>query len=67
MKKLALSTLSLALLGAAGAAQAQSSVTLYGVIDTSITYVHAMFTVTQVKATIRGRWVAATCKAAVSA
>lgn len=40
MKKLALSTLSLALLGAAGAAQAQSSVTLYGVIDTSITYVH---------------------------
>lgn len=40
MKKIALSTLSLALLGAAGAAQAQSSVTLYGVIDTSITYVH---------------------------
>ncbi|KAB0651508.1 porin [Burkholderia diffusa] len=40
MKKLALSTLSLALLGAAGAAHAQSSVTLYGVIDTSITYVH---------------------------
>ncbi|WP_323119770.1 porin [Burkholderia alba] len=40
MKKLALSTLSLALLGAAGAAQAQSSVTLYGVVDTSITYVH---------------------------
>ncbi|AJY09299.1 porin [Burkholderia dolosa] len=40
MKKLALSTLSLALLGAAGAAHAQSSVTLYGLIDTSITYVH---------------------------
>ena len=40
MKKLALSTLSLALLGAAGAAHAQSSVTLYGVIDTSITYIH---------------------------
>ncbi|WP_025098879.1 porin [Burkholderia sp. A1] len=40
MKKLALSTLSLALLGAAGAAHAQSSVTLYGVIDTAITYVH---------------------------
>ncbi|GLU33494.1 porin [Trinickia caryophylli] len=39
MKKIALSTLSLALLGAAGAAQAQNSVTLYGVIDTSITYV----------------------------
>ncbi|PCE33675.1 porin [Burkholderia ubonensis] len=40
MKKLALSTLSLALLGAAGAAQAQSSVTLYGVVDTSIAWVH---------------------------
>lgn len=40
MKKIALSTLSLALLGAAGAAQAQSSVTLYGVIDTSLTFVH---------------------------
>ncbi|KWA10537.1 porin [Burkholderia territorii] len=40
MKKLALSTLSLALLGAASAAHAQSSVTLYGVIDTSIAYVH---------------------------
>ncbi|MBR8123278.1 porin [Burkholderia multivorans] len=40
MKKFALSALSLALLGAAGAAQAQSSVTLYGVIDTSIAYVH---------------------------
>ncbi|MGS0891607.1 porin [Burkholderia stagnalis] len=40
MKKFALSALSLALLGTAGAAQAQSSVTLYGVIDTSITYVH---------------------------
>ena len=40
MKKLALSTLSLALLGAAGAAHAQTSVTLYGVIDTSIAYVH---------------------------
>ncbi|CAB5282003.1 porin [Burkholderia multivorans] len=40
MKKLALSALSLALLGAAGAAQAQSSVTLYGVIDTSIAWVH---------------------------
>lgn len=39
MRKIALSTLSLALLGAASAAQAQSSVTLYGVIDTSITYV----------------------------
>jgi predicted porin len=40
MKKIALSTLSLALLGAASAAHAQSSVTLYGVIDDSITYVH---------------------------
>ncbi len=40
MKKIALSTLSLALIGAAGAAHAQSSVTLYGIIDTSITYVN---------------------------
>ncbi|RKP46531.1 porin [Trinickia fusca] len=40
MKKIALSTLSLALLAAAGAAHAQSSVTLYGVIDNSLTYVH---------------------------
>ncbi|WP_206958015.1 porin [Trinickia acidisoli] len=40
MKKIALSTLSLALLGVAGAAHAQSSVTLYGVIDDSLTYVH---------------------------
>jgi predicted porin len=40
MKRIALSTLSLALLGAASAAHAQSSVTLYGTIDTSITYVH---------------------------
>ncbi|MBP0589728.1 porin [Paraburkholderia sp. LEh10] len=40
MKRIALSTLSLALLGAAGAAHAQSSVTLYGLIDESIQYVH---------------------------
>ncbi|MEM5340159.1 porin [Paraburkholderia azotifigens] len=40
MKKLALSTLSLALLGAAGAAHAQNSVTLYGLIDDSIQFVH---------------------------
>jgi predicted porin len=40
MKKIALSTLSLALISAAGAAHAQSSVTLYGIIDTSITYVN---------------------------
>jgi predicted porin len=40
MKKLTLSTLSLALLGVAGAAHAQSSVTLYGVIDESFQYVH---------------------------
>ncbi|KKB61807.1 porin [Robbsia andropogonis] len=38
--KLLMSTLSLAVLGAAGAAHAQSSVTLYGVIDESLTYVH---------------------------
>jgi len=40
MKKIALSTLSLALLSAAGVAHAQSSVTLYGVIDESLTFVH---------------------------
>jgi predicted porin len=39
MKRIALSTLSLALLGVAGAAHAQSSVTLYGLIDESIQYV----------------------------
>ncbi|SAL00860.1 porin [Caballeronia arationis] len=39
MKRLALTSLSLALLGAAGAAQAQSSVTLYGVIDAGLGYV----------------------------
>jgi predicted porin len=39
MKRIALTSLSLALLGAAGAAQAQSSVTLYGVIDTGLAYV----------------------------
>lgn len=38
MKKLVLSSLSLALLGAAGAAHAQSSVTLYGLLDTGLTY-----------------------------
>jgi predicted porin len=48
MKRVALSTLSLALLAAAGAAQAQSSVTLYGTIDTSLQYVsndggHSLF------------------------
>ncbi|TKC81244.1 porin [Trinickia terrae] len=40
MKKLAMSTLSLALLGAAGASHAQSSVSLYGVIDDSVQYVN---------------------------
>jgi predicted porin len=40
MKKIALSTVSLALLGVIGTAHAQSSVTLYGTIDESITYVH---------------------------
>ncbi|SIT35586.1 Outer membrane protein porin [Paraburkholderia ribeironis] len=40
MKKIALSALSLALLGATVAAHAQSSVTLYGVIDDSLQYVH---------------------------
>ncbi|MEX3857603.1 MULTISPECIES: porin [Paraburkholderia] len=40
MKRIALSTLSLALLGVAGIAHAQSSVTLYGVLDESIQYVN---------------------------
>jgi predicted porin len=40
MKRFALTSLSLALLGAAGVAQAQNSVTLYGVVDTGIGYVH---------------------------
>ncbi len=39
MKRFALTSLSLALLGAAGAAQAQNSVTLYGVIDAGLSYV----------------------------
>ncbi|RKE38821.1 GBP family porin [Paraburkholderia sp. BL23I1N1] len=38
MNKFVLSGLSLALVGAAGAAHAQSSVTLYGLIDTGLTY-----------------------------
>jgi GBP family porin len=38
MNKFVLSGLSLALAGAAGAANAQSSVTLYGLIDTGLTY-----------------------------
>ncbi|RQQ03286.1 porin [Burkholderia stagnalis] len=40
MKRTALSLVSLASLAAAPAAHAQSSVTLYGVIDTSLTYVN---------------------------
>src|ERR1700758_387549 len=40
MKRIALSTLSLALLGATSAAHAQSSVTLYGLIDESFQWVH---------------------------
>ncbi|CAB3748492.1 porin [Paraburkholderia humisilvae] len=40
MKRIALSTLSLALLGAASAAHAQSSVTLYGLIDDAFQWVH---------------------------
>ncbi len=39
MKRFALTSLSLALLGGAGAAQAQTSVTLYGVIDAGLGYV----------------------------
>ncbi|HEX7932740.1 MAG TPA: porin [Paraburkholderia sp.] len=40
MKRIALSTLSLALLSATGVAHAQSSVTLYGLIDESIQFAH---------------------------
>ena len=40
MKRVALSTLSVALLAAAGTAHAQNSVTLYGVIDESIQFVN---------------------------
>jgi predicted porin len=40
MKRVALSSLTLAMLAAASAAHAQSSVTLYGVIDTGIAYTH---------------------------
>ncbi|NPT46414.1 porin [Paraburkholderia sp. 1N] len=40
MKRTTFSMISLAVLTSAGAAQAQSSVTLYGAIDTSLTYVH---------------------------
>ena len=40
MKKTTLATLSLAMLGATGAAHAQSSVTLYGIVDTGITFMH---------------------------
>ncbi|WP_322011510.1 porin [Paraburkholderia sp. J12] len=40
MNRIALTSLSLAALGVAGMAHAQSSVTLYGTIDTSITYIN---------------------------
>jgi len=40
MKRIALSTVSLALLGVTGVAHAQSSVTLYGLIDESVQYVN---------------------------
>ncbi|WP_168791002.1 porin [Paraburkholderia aromaticivorans] len=40
MKRIALSTVSLALLSATGAVHAQNSVTLYGVIDEAFQYVH---------------------------
>jgi predicted porin len=39
-RKTSLSVISLAMLGAAGAAHAQSSVTLYGTIDNALTYVN---------------------------
>ena len=40
MKRIALSSLALAMLGATSLAQAQSSVTLYGIIDSSVAYSH---------------------------
>jgi predicted porin len=40
VNRIALTSLSLAALGAAGIAHAQSSVTLYGTIDTSLTYIN---------------------------
>jgi len=40
MKRVALSSLALAMLGAASAAHAQSSVTLYGIIDAGLAYTH---------------------------
>ena len=40
MKRVALSSLALAMVGAASAAHAQSSVTLYGIIDAGISYTH---------------------------
>jgi len=42
MKKTTLATLSLAMLGATGVAHAQSSVTLYGIVDTGITLLHGV-------------------------
>jgi len=46
MKRVALSTLALAMLGAASAAHAQSSVTLYGIIDAGLSYTHNVATAT---------------------
>jgi predicted porin len=40
VKRIALASLSLAVFGAVGVAHAQTSVTLYGTIDTSITYIN---------------------------
>src|SRR6202521_4708130 len=40
MKKTILATAAFALVGATGSAQAKNSVTLYGVIDTGLIYVH---------------------------
>ena len=60
MNKITLSTLSLALLSAAGAAHAQSSVTLYGAIDNGIQYVSNNQGKSQVgladSTTIANRW-----------
>lgn len=46
MKRVALSSLALAMLGTASAAHAQSSVTLYGIIDAGLAYTHNVATST---------------------
>ncbi|KVC84817.1 porin [Burkholderia ubonensis] len=60
MKRMVLSAISLGMLAATSAAHAQSSVTLYGLIDNSITYIHndgGKNTVAMVSGNLQGsRW-----------